>query len=99
MFKVKPPHEMEQAERFRPAHKLLVGAVGCGGDHQAAGELGHTRFSLFVPSPATAAPDAPVAAGGATYGRLKMPPRKISCAKLVGNGVRINKKFIFKCLT
>lgn len=71
VFKVKPQHEMEQAERFGCARQELVGLVGCGGGHQAAGQLGHTWFSPFVLSPATAAPDAPMAAGGATYGRLK----------------------------
>ena len=71
MFKVKSQHEMEQAERSGRARQELAGPLGCDGDCQAAGELGHVPFAPFVPSPATAAPDAPTAAGGATYGRLE----------------------------
>lgn len=62
---------MEQAERLGHACQELAGLVGCSGDHQAVEELSHTRFSPFVLSPATAAPDAPTAGGGATYRRLK----------------------------
>lgn len=68
--------------------------MGCSEDHQAAGELGHMWSSPFVPPSVTAAAGAPTSAGGAIYGMLKGKHAscKISYAKLVGNGTRINKK-------